>query len=146
MERAKGVSGGRKVLAAAPRNSIRMLVVRRAFAYWTLVIVGLGGCSDPKQLRIVPAIGDPSGGQSVRIQGSDFAIHGPPVVYFGRSAARAVVVESSTLIRVSTPRTDLVGLVDVRVVFRDGTIWTVPEGFSVTPSNGISLLAEPSDP
>lgn len=77
-----------------------------------------------------PAQGRTSGGDLVRIEGEGFVERGPPVVYFGAKAAKAVVVESSTLITVLSPQADATGVVDVEIRFADGTTEQRPGAFT----------------
>lgn len=90
--------------------------MRRSWAWALLVAVGCGGEA------IAPAKGRVAGGEHLRITGEGFLDHGPPVVYVGARAAKAVVVESRSLITVLTPQADAAGTVDVAIHFADGTI------------------------
>jgi hypothetical protein len=71
---------------------------------------------------VAPERGRASGGDAVRISGDGFTEHGPPVVYFGPRAAKAVVVESRWLITALAPQADGPGVVDVAIHFADGTV------------------------
>jgi len=86
-----------------------------------LVVLFAAGCGAPAP-GVEPARGRASGGDPVRISGDGFTEHGPPVVYFGPRAAKAVVVESRWLITVLAPQADAPGDVDVAIHFADGTI------------------------
>jgi hypothetical protein len=90
--------------------------VRRVLAF-----VLVGACAG-SGAGVEPARGRTSGGDLVRIEGEGFTQHGPPVVYFGPKAAKAVVVESGTLITVLSPQADAEGVVDVEIHFDDGTV------------------------
>jgi hypothetical protein len=78
---------------------------------------------------VVPGRGRVGGGEPVRITGEGFDDHGPMDVYFGMRAAKAVVVESGTLIRAVTPQADAPGVVDVSIRFADGTVIDHPAAF-----------------
>ncbi len=78
---------------------------------------------------VEPRRGRSGGGDAVRISGSELARHGPPIVYFGARAAKAVVIESDTLITVLTPEADGPGVVDVSIRYPDGTVFEHPQSF-----------------
>jgi hypothetical protein len=80
--------------------------------------------------RVEPARGRVVGGDTVRITGEGFADHGPPIVYFGQRAAKAVVIEGDRLITAITPEADAPGAVDVTIRYPDGTIFERPATFS----------------
>jgi IPT/TIG domain-containing protein len=80
--------------------------------------------------RVEPGRGRVVGGDTVRITGEGFSAHGPPIVYFGPRAAKAVVIESDRLITAMTPEADAPGEVDVSIRYPDGTIFERPAAFS----------------
>jgi hypothetical protein len=98
----------------------------------------LAACS-AKETAVSPAEGPLSGGFAVRIRGDDFIGHGPPLVYFGEQPAKGVVIASDRLIRVRSPEAGQVGIVDVNVVFPDGTTQEFPESFTYIGTNQIQL-------
>jgi hypothetical protein len=106
-----------------------------------LALMLLTGCGG-SQLRITPDRGGQAGGTAIRIEGDDFVDHGPPVVYVGPRAAKAVVVESRWLITAMTPQSDDPGTVDVKVVFEDGTELDLPDAFAYEAQSGIVLTPE----
>jgi hypothetical protein len=97
------------------------------------------GCAADPTSRVTPDRGSRNGGEPIRIEGVDFVGHGPPVVYVGNHAAKAVVVESRWLITAVTPEAEKASDVDVRVVFRDGTTLELPQAFSYEESRGLVL-------
>ena len=104
---------------------------------WVLVL-GLGCGGDPD---VAPARGRVAGGEHLRISGEGFRDHGPPVVYVGPRAAKAVVVESASLLTVLTPQADAAGTVDVAIHFADGTRVEYPGAFTYT-DEGMVLRVE----
>ena len=96
------------------------------------------GCGGP---AVEPARGRIGGGEHLRIRGDDFLDHGPPVVYVGARAAKAVVVESRSLVTVLTPQADAAGTVDVAIHFADGTVVDYPGAFTYT-DEGLVLRVE----
>ena len=107
-----------------------------------LSIALLAGCGGSSQPRVVPNHGRQSGGETIRIEGSDFVGHGPPAIYIGDRAAKMVVVESDRLITVMTPQTDDPNTVEVRVEFADGTELVLEDGFTYKEEKGIVLQPE----
>lgn len=73
----------------------------------------------------------------MRLEGAGFVDRGPLVVYFGMRSARAVVVESDSLITVTAPEGEVVGAVDVKVMFADGTVFDRPAAFAYTSETGV---------
>ncbi len=88
---------------------------------------------------MTPGRGGQEGGTPIRIEGSGFAEHGPPVVYVGERAAKGVVVESDRLITALTPQTENPRPVDVTVRFMDGTEIVIEEAFTYEAREGIVL-------
>lgn len=112
-----------------------------------LALVPIIACGIDPNPRVVPARGARSGGQTIRIEGDDFVGHGPPVVYVGDHAAKAVVVESRWLITATTPALESeedrgARTLDVRVVFRDGSTVELPEAFTYEEAQGLVLRPE----
>jgi hypothetical protein len=66
-----------------------------------LVLACLSACGSAE--RVVPSSGRGQGGEWVWIHAPDLAGHGGVVVTFGDVPARAAVIESDRLLRVSTP-------------------------------------------
>ena len=97
------------------------------------------GSSSP---RVVPEKGGQAGGEAVRVEGEGFVGHGPPVVYFGARAAKAIVVESDRLLTVVTPQVDEPGTVDVSAHFLDGTVIEVPGAYTYEAGEGVVLRPE----
>lgn len=93
-----------------------------------LLVALLVACQGGESLE--PARGRTGGGDPVHISGSDFARHGPPIVYFGARAAKQVVVESDRVITVITPEAEGPGLVDVAIHYPDGTVFDRPQSFT----------------
>ena len=93
-----------------------------------LLVALVAACEGGESVE--PARGRTGGGDPVRITGSDFAHHGPPIVYFGARAAKQVVVESDRVITVITPEADGAGVVDVSIRYPDGTAFERPQAFS----------------
>ena len=105
-----------------------------------LALTATLACAPDPTLRITPDRGPVSGGQAIRIEGDGFVGHGPPVVYVGNAAAKAVVVESRWLITAVTPQSQPgPQTVDVRLVFRDGTTVEIPRSFTYEAESGIVL-------
>jgi hypothetical protein len=97
-------------------------------------------CTTELTPRVTPDRGSRTGGDPIRIEGDDFVGHGPPVVYVGNHAAKAVVVQSRWLVTALTPEADEeASTVDVRVVFRDGTKVELPEAFTYDEDRGLVL-------
>jgi hypothetical protein len=97
-------------------------------------------CAPAHDLRVTPQQGPRTGGTPIRIEGDGFVGHGPPVVYVGNDAAKAVVVESRWLITALTPEAgEQAATVDVRVVFRDGTTLELPEAYAYEEDRGLIL-------
>lgn len=88
---------------------------------------------------VAPEEGRQSGGERLRIEGSDFLGHGALVVYVGDRAAKQVVVESARLITVLTPQSETPGAVDVVIAFDDGTRVELPKAFTFNEEQGIVL-------
>jgi hypothetical protein len=103
--------------------------MRRFSLVLALASSSVGGCGGP-HAAVEPARGRVAGGDAVRISGEGFTDHGPPVVYFGSRAAKAVVVESRSLITVLSPTADAAGEVDVSIHFSDGTVDERPRAFT----------------
>ena len=116
------------------------LTYRRGVIGRTLLLsLGLAAaCADPA--GVVPAAGRTSGGEPLRISGRGFREHGPPVVYVGPRAAKAVVVESDRLITVVTPEADAPGVVAVAVHFADGEVLEYADAFAYE-DRGVVLRA-----
>lgn len=89
----------------------------------------VGSCAR-EPAAVAPTSGRGSGGEPIRITGAGFRAHGPPVVYVGQRSAKAVVVESDTLITALTPEADASGLVDVVIQFADGEVATYPGAYT----------------
>jgi hypothetical protein len=99
-------------------------------------------CAGADTPRVVPDRGGQAGGEAVRIEGEGFVGHGPPVVYFGVRAAKAVVVEGDRLLTVVAPQVDEAGTVDVRASFLDGTVVEVPAAYTFEAREGVLLRPE----
>jgi hypothetical protein len=99
-------------------------------------------CGGDVSLRVVPDHGGQGGGDTLRIEGGDFAGHGAPIVYLDDRAAKMVIVESRSLITVMTPQTDDPRTVDVVIRFEDGTEHTLPASFTYEEEQGIVLQPE----
>ncbi len=104
-----------------------------------LLALATGCASDSGTPRVFPSEGRQSGGETLRIEGSDFVGHGSLVVYVGNRAAKQVVVESPQLITVLTPQSETIGVVDVVVAFDDGTKVELPASFTFHEEEGIVL-------
>jgi IPT/TIG domain len=105
---------------------------------WLALALIVGGCDRGEHVE--PDRGRIGGGDAVRITGSDFAEHGPPVVYFGQRAAKAVVVESDRVLTVLTPEADAPGIVDVSIRYPDGTAFERTTAFAYE-DHGLVLRA-----
>ena len=104
------------------------------------VLSVLACCAVPDStLRVTPETGTQAGGQVLRIEGSDFMGHGALVVYLGGRAAKGVVIESPTLVRVTTPESETIGAVDVVLRFGDGTEQTLEQGFAFDEQPGFVI-------
>ncbi len=90
----------------------------------------LAACQGPQVPAVSPTRGRLTGGDRLRIVGADFVGHGPPVVYVGAYAAKAVVVEGPWLITLRTPLGPEPGPVDLQIQFADGTHVHLPRAFS----------------
>lgn len=103
-------------------------------------VAALGACTgDEPAWSVSPSRGGLAGGTAVHIAGDDLAAHGPIVVYFGGRAAKAIVIESRWLVTAVTPQSDIVGDVDVQLVFGDGTTQDLPQAFAYEEQSGIVL-------
>lgn len=100
-----------------------------------MVFLAACGAPDPT-LRVSPAEGTQAGGQRLRIEGVDFLGHGSLVVYLGTRAAKGVVIESPTLVQVTTPESETTGPVDVLLRFSDGTEQTLEQGYAFSEQPG----------
>lgn len=107
-----------------------------------LPVLILVACAADPVPRVTPTRGRQSGGDPIRIEGRGFLGHGPPIVYLGNRAAKAVVVESGSLITARTPQSDDPTPVDVKVVFGDGTTVDIPEAFTYDQQEGVVLRPE----
>ncbi len=96
------------------------------------------GAPDPT-LRVSPREGTQAGGQELSIEGADFLGHGSLVVYLGERAAKGIVIESPTLIRVTTPETETIGAVDLRLRFSDGTEQVLEGGYTYEEQPGFVI-------
>jgi hypothetical protein len=96
-------------------------------------------CASEAPVHVAPDTGSQAGGEAIRIEGGDFVGHGPPIVYIGARAAKAVVVESRWLITAVTPQSEDPRAVDVRVLFEDGTAIEIPAGFTYIEQEGLVL-------
>ena len=96
-----------------------------------ILIVGFAACSNElKVSEIDPPHGTFSGGEEVVIKGNGFQPgRGGVTVKFGKKEAGAVVVESASTIKVTTPGGDKNTTVDVSVVFDDGKAFQIKNGF-----------------
>ncbi|WP_174997230.1 IPT/TIG domain-containing protein [Pandoraea iniqua] len=74
----------------------------------------------PVVTSVTPNAGAPSGGASVRIQGSGFSTGGVPSVKFGSTSAPSFTLDSDTQITVTSPAA-AAGTVDVTVTNNNGT-------------------------
>jgi hypothetical protein len=104
-----------------------------------LAVLVLLAC-EARAPALEPARGRATGGDPVRISGDGFTSHGPPVVYFGPRAAKAIVVESRWLITVLAPQADAAGDVTVAIHFADGTV--VDAGVFTYDDQGLVLRPE----
>ena len=109
----------------------------------TLIAALVAGCAAP-EAGVRPSAGRGAGGESLRITGRDFRVHGAPVVYVGAKAAKSVVVESDSLITALTPDADVAGVVDVTVQFADGEALDFPSAFAYG-APGVVLTAPSGD-
>ena len=102
---------------------------------WRVLLVAaaatLGACSNElKVSEIDPPNGAFTGGEEVMLSGNGFQPgRGGVTVKFGRKEAAAVVVESGSKIKVTTPSGDKNTTVDVLVVFDDGKSFQIKNGF-----------------
>lgn len=104
------------------------------------VLSVLASCSAPDSaLRVSPEAGTQAGGQVVRIQGADFLGHGALVVYLGGRAAKGVIIESPTLVQITTPESETVGPVDLVLRFSDGTEQKLEQGFAFEEQPGFII-------
>jgi len=99
----------------------------------------VAGCSAERPLSLAPVRGGQAGGQPVRIEGEGFLGRGPLSVYFGVRAAKAVVIESPSLVTVLTPQTEEPGIVDVTLRFGDGTEAVLPQAYTYDEQPGVVL-------
>jgi hypothetical protein len=70
------------------------------------------------------------GGENVRLEGEGFLGHGPPLIHFGNTTAKSIVIESDRLIRFRTPKSETPGTIDVKISFTDGTTMDLPAAFT----------------
>jgi hypothetical protein len=94
-------------------------------------LLALGACSnDLKVSEVDPPNGTYSGGEEVVIKGNGFQPgRGGVTVKFGKREAGAVVVESASKIKVTTPAGDKNTTIDISVVFDDGKAFLLKNGF-----------------
>lgn len=102
------------------------------------LLVASCGAPDPT-LRLSPASGKQGGGTEITLEGADFTGHGALVVYFGTRAAKGVVIESPWMVRVTTPQSEEVGSVDVRLRFGDGVEQVLEGGYTYEEQPGLVL-------
>ena len=81
-------------------------------------------------LRIDSERGVMMGGDDIRLEGEGFVGHGPAVIHFGVTSAKAIVIESDRLIRLKTPKMNEPGTVDLVVTFADATTFTLPAAYT----------------
>ena len=96
-----------------------------------LAFIGLAACSNElKVSEVDPPNGTFSGGEEVTIKGNGFQPgRGGVTVKFGKRDAAAVVVESDSTIKVTTPTGDKNTTVDITVMFDDGKAFQIKNGF-----------------
>ena len=90
-------------------------------------------------MRVVPDRVTRGGGTALRIEGDDFAGHGPAAVYVGTRSAKAIIVESRWLIRAVSGETDELGPVDVQISFSDGTSHVIEQAVTIEEETGVVL-------
>lgn len=107
--------------------------VRQRLLWLTGLLVACGGGDG---LRVLPGEVGQAGGVSLRVEGDDFAGHGPAAVYIGTHGAKAIVIESRWLITAISPPTEALGPVDVQVTFTDGTTMTAADALTIVEDAG----------
>lgn len=88
-----------------------------------------GICAPSLVRKVSPALGERGGGTVVTLTGSALASKAVREVFFGGQAATAVSQKQDGTLQVTTPSRATAGLVDVTVVFSDGSKSTLPAGF-----------------
>lgn len=117
--------------------------LRSRFLLASILGLVVTGCApDDEELRVVPARGGQGGGDTLRIEGSGFVGHGALTVYVGNRAAKMVVIEGPRLVTVVTPQSSRPEIVDVKMLFQDGTELLIEDGFEYEEQEGIVLQPE----
>ena len=99
-----------------------------------MVLGAFSGCEENKKLSVAglkPTVGPYTGGDPVIISGSGFQTPTPKSmkIYFGKQAARNVVVLSDSEIRVEPPSGEIGSEVDVDVIFDDARSAKMPKAY-----------------
>lgn len=108
-------------MARRGRGCLSMLSLALTAA---VVALGLAACDSQPTLKVIeikPTVGPFMGGDPVTISGSGFQSKASAgmKVYFGKAAAKKVIVESDTAIRVEPPAGEKDKTVDVEIIFDD---------------------------
>lgn len=95
------------------------------------LLLSVGACSNETRVsEIEPQQGTFTGGEEIMIKGKNFPVaKGGVSVQFGRKAATNVVIENSSMIKVSSPQGDKNTEVDITVQFDDGRTYQLKNAF-----------------
>jgi hypothetical protein len=115
----------------------RVLGLAVSIGCWALVAACTQGGGPLKVDSVEPAQGTTAGGEEISIVGSGFQPGKTQAeVKFGRKKAESVTIASNSKIKIVTPSNEK-GPVDVTVMFDDGSMFKVPNGFRyIEPADG----------
>jgi hypothetical protein len=104
-------------------------------------VLVLSACAEKTTLTVTglrPSVGPYIGGDPVIVTGSGFQSPGPQglKVYFGKKAAKQVVILSGTEIRVDPPAGEIGQVVDVDLVFDDARQKKLPGAYTYIDPTG----------
>src|SRR4051812_2770731 len=115
----------------------RVLGLAVAVGCWTLIAACTQSGGPLKVESVEPNQGTTAGGDDIKIVGSGFQPGKTQAeVKFGRKKAESVTIASNSKIKIVTPSNEK-GPVDVTVMFDDGSMFKVPNGFRyIEPADG----------
>ena len=115
----------------------RVLGLAVSIGCWALIAACTQGGGPLKVDSVEPAQGTTAGGEEISIVGNGFQPGKTQAeVKFGRKKAESVTIASNSKITIVTPSNEK-GPVDVTVMFDDGSMFKVPNGFRyIEPADG----------
>ena len=118
------------------------------FSAMVVVLLSLVGCGESDDLKITsvsPSSGSVHGGSIVTIHGNGFkkvSSLGEVAIYFGKEKATFVRFEGNTKMLIRPPAGELNSLVDILVVFGNGSEHKYEKAFKyVNPNAGFDIEA-----